>query len=245
MEKNLSYYINRFFLGGESNSFHGIKSIRYRVSFILEPVFLFFTLVSSIVVQIDILQNHNYQFLLFLYTTQFLLIILSIYFLNMNRLNRSYLLFILFLFSFFTYLNINHHSIYLWMFFSVLTSSLLFRGKRTAVIFFLFLMNVFFQNKDFFFTIIENPESLEFKESIISFALISSLITGLIISIIVYNLERSFLRLSSLKRKLDYQKSKLNNEIETNRIYKDALKGNELKFKAIIEYAYDGIIILD
>lgn len=77
------------------------------------------------------------------------------------------------------------------------------------------------------------------------FAIITSFLTGTIISVIVYYLERSFNRLSSLERTLESKRNILHREQETARQYRNALMGNELKFKTIVEHAFDGITILD
>ena len=111
----MAYYLNRFFLGGEINSFQGIKSLRYRVLYILEPVFFIIAFISSIFVQISLLKSNYDNFLLLYYLSQFLLIILSTHFFKLNRVNRSYFLFILLLFSLFTFLSLYDFSLYLWL----------------------------------------------------------------------------------------------------------------------------------
>jgi len=241
----MSFYINRFFLGGEINSFQGIKSIRYRALFILEPVFFILALISSIFVQNSILKSNNITYLLLFYISQFLLILLSTHFFKLNRLNRSYFLYIFMLFSLLTSLSLYRVSLYLWLFLAILFSSLLFRFKRTAFVFLIFLINIVFDNRDKLQLFIIDPVRSEFWKSILFYTLISSLLTGIIISVIVFYLEKSFFKMCSLQKSLDHQNNKLSKELETNRKFKDEILGNELKFKTIIEYAFDGIVILD
>lgn len=105
MRMHLPFYINRFFLGGEINSFHGIKYFRYRTLYIFEPVFFILTILSSILVQHNMLKDRFHNFLLLFYLIQLILII-SIYISNRNRVNRSFNLYILFIFTLFTSLSL-------------------------------------------------------------------------------------------------------------------------------------------
>ena len=245
MGLDFSFYIKRFFLGGEINTFRGIKSLRYRLLFILEPVFLFLAIISSIAIQDDILANEYFRLLTIMYFVQLTLIIFSIIVFKRNRLNRSYTLFLLLLFTSFTSLHLHSITVYSWLFMAVLLSSLIFRIRRTAFTFIILIVNLLISDRGFFIQLIYSPENINIGSSIVFFTIVSSLLMGSIISIIVYYLEKSFSHLYKLQRSLDNKNTILNQELEAKNKYKNALRGNELKFKTIVEYGFDGITILD
>jgi len=67
----------------------------------------------------------------------------------------------------------------------------------------------------------------------------------MIISAIIYFMEKSFTKLILLQKSLERKDTKLIRELEDKEKIKQTLKGNELKFKTIVEYGFDGITIVD
>ena len=240
-----SLFIKKFFLGGELHSIRGIKSLRYRILFILEPVYFVLIIIISAMTHLNLLRNQSYNVLVIITVIQFSLFILYIYFYRLNRLNRSFSIFIFLLFTLFAFLQIQEIFIYGWMFFSVLIASLLYRVKRTIIVFLLLSTNLLFNEIDFFHQLINNPIDSSNWNSIVFFTIFSSFLTGSIISIIVYFLERSFSKLYRLQISLDNKNLKLNDELMAKEQIKDELIGHELKFKTIVEYGFDGITIVD
>ena len=244
MRNLFSFYINRFFLSGEIYSFHGLKHFRYRILFILEPVFFILAILSSMFVQKKILEMGLYNFLLVFYLIQVMLI-LSIYYSKLNRVSRSFSLYVLLLVSLFTSLSLYDIPINLYIFLAVMISSLFFTFKRTSFVFFLFVINISFLHRDELIQYLYSPYRINFWDSILYFTLFSSFITGLILSVIVYFLEKSLSSLDQTRKSLNHQNNKFAKVQDEKREFKDALVGNELRFKTILEYAFDGITILD
>ncbi|MBN2656892.1 MAG: GGDEF domain-containing protein [Spirochaetales bacterium] len=245
MKSSRSRNIISFFLRHEKTSYEGLKSIRYKYMSLFEPVFIAVSFISSLIVENLLLQRDMFLLLLIFATSQ-MAIILIINLLHREKLvEKSYILYILTMLSFFTAAGLANYPAYIWIFLCVLVSALLYRIRRTAVVYLLLLGNILFINRDsVYLALTGGPFSLR-SDSIALFTLLASFLTGSSVSVIVNNLERSFSKLYRLKRTLDSRNSKLNREQETSRHYRNALMGNELKFKTIVEYAFDGITILD
>lgn len=245
MSNTATDVLKSFFLRGESNRYIGIKSIRYRLMYILEPVFYLLFCIFSIIVQRQSLANNTYSFLALLYFFQCILIAFS-YFVFFNDIqNRSFLLFILLTFTFFSAVEMVGFTLYLCIFLSVIVASLLYRVRRTALIFAMIVINWMYIERSSIAYLLDQPESIMKSFSTPIFVILSSWISGMTISIIVFYLEWSFYELSSLEKSLDTKNHILHKEKEHARQYRDALMGNQLKFKTIVEYAFDGITILD
>lgn len=240
--KNL---LKRIFLSGENNKFRGLKSLRYRLIYIMEPLFWIVILSSSIAAQLSLLETERYQLLTLMFLLQFVFITGAFVVFRKDIQDRSFTLFVLMVFIFFTAMGLNNRHIYIWIFLFVLIASLLFRVRRTILVFALIFLNFVFVEKVSIGAVLEEGIHPGILDTIPFYAIISSFLAGTIISVVVYYLERSFSRMTSLERSLENKKTILHREQETARQYRDALQGNELKFKTIVEYAFDGITILD
>ncbi|MBB6478530.1 putative bifunctional diguanylate cyclase/phosphodiesterase [Spirochaeta isovalerica] len=245
MKRGPAWKIVSFFLRHEKNNYEGLKSLRYRYMSLFEPVFIALSLGSSLIVQSQLYQNGMlYQLLLFLSLQ--MLIILIINFLKPSRLvDKSFFLYIFTMMSFFTATGVNQYRAYLWIFLCVLVSALLYRIRKTAIVYLLLAGNIVFINRYAVFQALSMGKLSLDLNSIGFYTMLTSFLTGASVSVIVNNLEKSFAKLYKLKKTLENRNSKLSREQEVARHYRNALMGNELKFKTIVEYAFDGITILD
>lgn len=222
-----------------------ITSLRYRGMFLFDPVFFFVTILFSFVVQSLLLKNNSLSLLVLYYLIQLVLVVSAFIGFRHDVINRSFLFYVLSVLSFSFFSFIYKHPVYFPVFIFVLLSSLIYRIRRTAVILLIFFMSMIFQERITFSLLLSGNTSSASDLTLPLFVLFSSFLAGMAISIIVYYLEKSFSEMNTLVRTLENKNIVLNREKENSRLYRDALMGNELKFKTILEYAFDGISILN
>jgi diguanylate cyclase (GGDEF)-like protein/PAS domain S-box-containing protein len=244
MGNDLTDFLFSFFLNKENEAFSGLKSVRYNVMRVLESAYVLTAIAASIPVVILLRNNDAHLFLVYVFI-QLILFIMAFSFKNDNPVNSSYTFFIIALMALFSLLGLAGISPYLAIFVTMLISSLLYRIRRTGITFLLLIINLIYLNFSNFTAFLAGDSSGFSLNSITFFTVFTSFLAGFSISVIVFYLEKSFSRLYSLQKTLELRNHKLNREQEASRHYRNALMGNELKFKTIVEYAFDGIAILD
>lgn len=222
-----------------------VKSKRYSVLSILESVYVLIAIAASIPVEIVLRMNNEVNLFLLYSSIQFILFFIALFIKDDKSVHRSYILFLVTVMSVFFALGIFGISPYLVFFVTVLISSLLYRVGKTVILFLILLCNLLYLNLNDFLTFLSGDFHSFSIDSIAVFSILSSLLAGFSISVIVNYLENSFYRLYSLQKTLKSKNHKLFREQEASRHYRNVLMGNELKFKTIVEYVFDGITILD
>jgi len=245
MRKLSSGKIASFFLSHENTGYEELKSIRYRYISLFEPFFLAVLLVSSIVTHTYLWSGDMTGEFLFFCSLQFILYLASFFLTPDRTVDKSFCLFIMAMMSFFTSMGLHQKPSFIWIFLCILLSSLMYRVRRTLLVYALLLSNMIYHDKDQLREALAGGSFPLNSSSIAIYTLVSSFLAGLFILVIVNNHEKNFSKQLRLKKALERRNSKLNREQEASRRYRNALLGNELKFKTIVEYAFDGITILD